>query len=118
MILIAIYLHALSHFHQIAIHTHVQVAFSAHGLEEFTVVSFTATHQWGEDKNLFTLVAIQNHVEHFLFRIFHHFLARHVTIGFTSTCKEQTYVVVDLCGGTDSGTGILVGGFLLDTDHG
>ena len=116
MVLITVHFHTAHNLLQLTIDADVQVTLTAHGLEEFAVVTFTTLHQRGEDEDTMAGIVVEDHVEHLFFRVFHHLLASSVTVGLAGTGKEQTHVVVDFGGGADGGTGILIGGLLFDAD--
>ena len=118
VVLVTIHLHASRDLHEFTIDADIQVTLAAHRLEEFTVVTLTAAHQWGEDEDLLTRIVMEDHVEHLLLRVFHHLLTSGITVSLTRTGKEQTHIVVDLGGGTYRRTGVLVGGLLFDADDG
>ena len=118
VVLVAIYLHAACDLQQLSIHADIQIALTAHRLEEFTIVAFSAAHQRGEDIDGFTGIVVHDHVEHFLLGIFHHLLTGGIAVGLSGPGKEQTQVIVDLSSGANGGTWILVSGLLLDADDG
>ena len=117
MVLVAVHLHALPDLHNLTIHAHGQVALTAHGLEEFAVVSLTTPYQRGQDEYLVSCIVALNHLQHALLRIFHHRFARHVAKRLARACKEQSQVVVYLRGGAHRRARVLVCGLLFDTDH-
>ena len=63
-------------------------------------------------------IIVGNHIEHSLFGITHHLLASSKAISASGSGKEQSHIVVDFGSCAYRRTGILVGGFLLDTDDG
>ena len=71
-----------------------------------------------QEQDLPILVFLQDKVYNLVLRIAHHLLPAQVRIGLTGTGKEQTEIIVDLCRGSYRGTGILIGGLLLDGDDG
>ena len=117
MVLVTINLHATCDFEHLTIHTNVQIALTAHRLEELPIVTFTAAHQGSEDIDGLAGIIAHDHVEHFLLGIFHHLLASGIAVGLTGTGKEQSHIVIDLGGGANGGAWVLISGLLLDTDH-
>ncbi len=63
-------------------------------------------------------IVVEDHLQDALLGVLHHLLTGGVAVGTASTGKEQTEVVVDLCGGADGGARVLVGGLLLNADDG
>ena len=118
MVLVAINLHATGDFHHLPVDTDVQITLTAHSLEEFTVMTLTTANEWSQDKDTMTCIVVEDHINHLLFCILHHLLTSSIAVSTSGTGKEQTQVVVDLCCRANSRTGILIGGFLLDTDNG
>ena len=116
MVFVAIHFHASDDLHDFPVNTYVKIAFAAHGFEQFTIVAFTAVYQWGKDIDPLSLIIVKDHVDHFLFGIFHHFLAGLITICFSGTGIEQTQIVVDFCRGAYGRAGIPVGGLLFNAD--
>ena len=117
VVLVTIYLHATGNLHQLTIDTDIQVALPAHRLEEFAVVTLAASDEWGEDEDFFVRIVVEDHVEHLLLRIFHHFLACGITVGTSCTGKEQTHIVIDFRRGANGGTWVLISGLLFDADN-
>ena len=118
MVLVAIHLHAALYLHDGAVHADIEVAFAAHGLEEFAVVSLAVADQRRQNVDAAVLIVASDHLQHLLLGVFHHFLARHITVCRAGARVEQTQVVVHLGGGAHGGTRVLVGRLLLDADHG
>ena len=118
MVLVAVHLHASDNLLHLAVYPYVQVALAAHGLEELTIVTLTTADERGQDKDLPTGIVVDDHVKHFLLRIFHHLLTSGIAIGLTGPGEEQTQVVVYLRRRAHRGARVLVGGLLLDTDDG
>ena len=116
MVLVTIDLHAACDLQQLTINADVEITFAAHRLEELTIVTFTTAHQGCQDIDRLAGIVVHDHVEHLLLGIFHHLLTSGVAVGLTCAGKEQTQVVIDLSGGANGGTRILVGGLLLDAD--
>ena len=116
MVPVAVDFHASDNFLDFTIYSNVQIAFTPHGFEEFTIVTLTTAYQRSEDENPFSLIVMEDHIDDLLFGIFHHLLASHVAICLACTGKEQSQIVVDLGCSAYSRTGITVGGLLLDTD--
>ena len=94
----------------------MEIALTAHGLEEFTVVPLTTLDQWCQNENLLARIVLLYHLNDLLFGIFHHGLARDIAERLSGTGKEQTHIVVNLRGGAHGRARILVGGLLLDAD--
>ena len=118
VIFIAIHFHAAYNFLHLSVYPDVQIAFAAHRLEKFAVVTLSAAYQRSQDENLVPIVVVQDHVEHLFLSIFHHLLARHVAICLSGSGKEQTHVVVYFGSGADGGARIAVGGLLVYADDG
>ena len=118
VVLVAVEFHALHRLAQFAVHAHREKALLAHGLEEFLVMSFARAHQRREQQHLAPFVVREEHVHDFLFRIFHHRLARHVAVCRGGAGEEQAQEVVDFGNGAHGGARVAVGGLLLDADHG
>ena len=116
VILVSVQLHAGDGFHHLSVHPHVQVAFLTHLLEEFLVMSLAVAHQRSQQVDAFTLVFFQDKVQYLLLGVLHHLLAAQVGVGHARPGKEQTQVVIYLGRGAHGGTGILIGGLLLDGD--
>ena len=118
VVLVAVYLHAARDLHQLAVDADVQVSLAAHRLEELAVVALAASHQGGEDEYALGGILVEDHVDDALLGVFHHLLAGGVAVGAAGAGEEQAQVVVDLGGRPDGRARILVGGFLLNADHG
>ena len=118
VVLVAVDLHSALYFLHLSVDTNIEVSLAAHAFEEFAIVALSVPDQRGKYEDAFSLVVVVDHLDHLLFGVLHHQLARHVAVGLAGTGKEQTEIVVDLGGGAYGGTGILVGGFLLDADDG
>ena len=88
VVLVSVHLHALGQLHDVAVHTHMQIALSTHRLEQLPVVALTALHQRRQHQNLAALVVVQNHVDNLLLRVFHHRLAGHVAVRPAGTGKQ------------------------------
>ena len=116
MILVTIHLHASHNLLHLSINPDVQIPFTAHGLKEFAIVTFTASDEWSQDENLLAGIVAENHINHFLLRILHHLLTCGIAVSPAGTGKEQTHIVVDLSGGPNCRSRILVGRLLLDAD--
>ena len=118
VVFVAVEFHALHRLAQFAVHAHREKAFLAHGLEEFLVMSLSCAHQRREQQHFAPFVVREQHVHDFLFRIFHHRLARHVAVGRGGAGEEQAQEVVDFGNGAHGGARVAVGGLLLDADYG
>ena len=75
-------------------------------------------NQWSEDVNAAVGIAVENHFDNFLFRIFYHFFACCIAVSCSGTCVEQTQIIVNLSGSTHGRAWIFIGGFLFDADNG
>ena len=117
VVLITVNLHALHYLQHLSVNSNMHVTLTAHAFEELAVMTFTTAYYRSKNVNLMSGVVVCNHVEHTLFGITYHLLAGSKAIGATGTGKEQSHVVVNLGGGSYRRTGILVGGFLFDTDY-
>ena len=118
MVAVAVNPHPLHHFLNLAVHSHVKVAFAADRLEEFLVMSLSVLHLGRKQIDFVALVVLQQEIQDLLFGIFYHFLSRDVREGLARPCKEQTQEVINLRGGAHGASGVLVGGFLFNADYG
>ena len=116
MIFVSVHLHASHNLLHLSVNADVQIPFTTHGFKEFTIVTLTASDERCQDKDLLAGIVVENHFNHFLLRVLHHLFACGIAIGLASTGKKQTHIVVDLCCSANSGTWILVGRLLFDTD--
>ena len=116
--LVTVNLHALFDFQHLAIHSDVQIAFTAQTVEEFTIMSLTTAHQWSQNQYLASHIVLGNHLNDLLFRIFHHRLARFIAVSLACAGKKQTHIVVDLSRRSYGRTRILVRRLLLNADDG
>ena len=116
MILVTIYFHPSHNLLHLSVNADVQITLTSHGLKEFTVVTLTASDERSQNENLLASIVVENHFNYFFLCVFYHFFTSGITIGFASTGKEQTHIVVDLRCSANSGTWILVGRLLFDTD--
>lgn len=89
------------------LHVHRDILF-AYLLEQFFIMSFTSTYQWGENINLLALIIFQNKIENLLFSVLHHSLTRKIRIGYTGTCIKQTQIIINFRCCADCRTGILI----------
>lgn len=80
-------------------------------------MAFALSYQRGKDESLLALILTEYQVYDLLFRIFHHFLTRKITVGCSGTGVEQAQVVINLCCCAYSGPRVFVGGLLLDAYH-
>ena len=118
VVLVAVNLHASDNLFDLSVYTNVQIAFATHRFEQFAIMTFSAAYQWGKNEDALSLIVVENHVDHLLLCIFHHFLAGHIAVGLSGTGIEETQIVVDLSGSAYGRTGIAVGGLLFDADDG
>ena len=118
VVLVPVYLHATHNLLHHSVNANVQVAFLAHALEEFAVMSFSVANEWSQYQYALALIFFENHPDHTLLGVFHHLLARHVAVSRCRTCIEHAQVVVDFCGGTYCRAWVLVGSLLFDADDG
>ena len=79
VIAIAVELHAVSQFGELAIDPYIEITLLAQILEEFLIVSLTILDDRGEDGDLATLILLRDHIDDLLTRIFHHLLAGDIT---------------------------------------
>ena len=100
VVLVAIHLHASGDVQQFTIDTDIEVSLAAHTLEKFAVMTFSVADEWGKDIDGAFLVVVLNHLHHLFLRVSHHLFARHIAVGCSSPCKQQSQVVVDFSGGT------------------
>ena len=101
VILVAIHFHALYNVEHLTIYTDMQIAFAAHTLEQFAVMTFTTANEWCQDVDFMTGIVVRNHIQHTLFSVAYHLLACSKAIGSTGSGKEQTQIVVNLGGSTN-----------------
>ena len=118
MVLVTVDLHATGNLLYLSVYTDMEVSFSSHTLEKLTVMTLTTSYHRGKDENLLPGIVVHDHLDDFLFRVFHHRLPRHITVSLTGTGKEQSHIVIDLRSGTYGRAGVFVGGLLLNTDDG
>ena len=78
VVAVAVNPHPLHHFLNLAVHSHIKVAFAADRLEEFLVVSLSVLHLGRKQIDLVALVVLQQEIQDLLFGIFYHFLSRGV----------------------------------------
>ena len=81
-------------------------------------MSLALSDEGSQKINGLSRIIVAYHVDDFLFGVFHHFLARHIAVRRSRTCKEQAQIVVDFGGSTHCRPGILVGGLLFNADDG
>ena len=101
VILVAVELHALRKFAQLAIYADVEKTFFANVLKKFLIVTLTIAHQGRKQIDFMTVVVVEHHVEDTFLRIFHHGFAREVGVSLSGSGVEQTQEVVDFCDGSD-----------------
>ena len=118
VVLVAVHFHAAHYLVHLAVDADVEIALATHRLKQLAVVALAAAHQGSQNQNFPARIVVGYQVDDFLLGVFHHRLARDIAVGTSGAGIEQTHVVVDLSGGTYRGTGILIGGFLLDADDG
>ena len=116
VVLVSVQLHAGQGFAHLAVHTDVEVAFLAHLLEEFLVMSLAITHQGSQDINALALVVAQDKLDNLLLGVLHHLLAGQVGIGVSRPGIEQAEEVINLGRGAHGGARVLVRGLLFDGD--
>ena len=97
MVLISVYLHALCKLTNFPVNTYVEVALSAHLVEELTVVTLSVSHQGSKDVDSSVEIVRENHVDDFLLCVFHHLLSRTPRISHSSTSIKQAEEIVDFC---------------------
>ena len=117
MIFISIYFHPSYNFFQFAVYANIKISLATHTLKQLTIMSFTLAYQWSKNENTLIRIITENHCDNFLFGIFHHLLARRITISRSGTGIEQTKIVVYLGSCAHGRTWILVSCFLLDANH-
>ena len=116
VVLVSVQLHAGQGFAHLAIHADVEVAFLAHLLEEFLVMSLAVAHQGSQDVDALVLVVAQDKLDNLLLGVLHHLLAGQVGVGFSRPGIKQAEEVVNLGRGAHGGARVLVRGLLLDGD--
>ena len=77
----------------------MHVTLAAHAFEQLAIMTLAPPHNGSQDKNLLAGIVVGDHLDDFLFRVFHHRFAGHIAIGTTGTGKEQSQIVIDLGGG-------------------
>ena len=117
MVLITIQLHAGQCLTYLTVYTYIEISFFAYLLEQFFIMSFTSTYQWGENINLLALIIFQNKIENLLFSVLHHSLTRKIRIGYTGTCIKQTQIIINFRCCADCRTGILIRRFLFNRNN-
>ena len=70
-----------------------------------------------QDKDALVEISLVNGLRNLFLGIFHHLFATCVAISISSTCKEQSQIVVDFRNRANRRTRVLVGGLLLDADN-
>lgn len=118
MVFVSVGLHAACDLFDLAVHADIKVAFAAQALEELAVVAFALADEGRKDIHCLVGIVVEDHVDDFLLRVFHHLLSAEIAVGRTGACVEQSEVVVDLRRGAHCGAWILVCCFLLDADDG
>ena len=81
-------------------------------------MSLAVLHQWGEEINFASVVAVENHADDFLFGVFHHRLAGEVAACLSYTGEQEAQEIVDFGCGAYGASWIAVDGFLLNGNHG
>ena len=117
VVLVSINFHSAHNLLYLTVYAYVEITLSAHTLKKFAIVAFPLTDKWGEEVDTLAHIVIENHVNDLFFGIFHHFLSAHIAVGRTRPCIQQAQVVIHLCRGSDSRTGIFVGCLLFDADN-
>ena len=100
--------------HPLAVHTRLQVALLGHGFKELAVMPLSGPHDGGEQRDALSGEALQNLRPNLIVRVADHGLVGRQRIGRRGARVEQAQEVVDLCDGADRGSGISVGGLLLN----
>ena len=118
VVFVSVKLHAARNLLYLFVHADIEVAFLAHILEKLAVVTFSVSHQWGEDKDTLAGICSEYHVYHLLLGIFHHLLAGDVAICCAGTGIQQTEEVVNLSCGTHRRAWVFVCCLLFDAYHG
>ena len=80
-------------------------------------MSLALLHQGGQEVDTVVGIVTEQQFDDLLLGIFHHFLTAGIRIGFAGSRIEQAEEVVDFGDRADGGTGIFVGGLLLNADH-
>ena len=116
MILVTVQLHSVNDFLDFSVNPHIQIAFLAHLLEKFLIMSLTGPHQRCQDENTFSFIIAVNQIQNLLFRILHHLLTGEIGISRTCPGIQQTEIIINLSSCPYGRTGILVCGLLFDGD--
>ena len=118
MVLVAVQLHVGQEFLHLPVNAGIEVAFLAHALQKFAVVSLAVLHHGGKDVDTPSLVPLQQKGHNLFLGVADHLLSAHIGVGLAHTGIEQAEEVVNLGGGAHGGARIAVGGLLLYTDDG
>ena len=117
MILVAVQLHAGKSLTHLTVYADIEITFLPDLLEQFLIMSFTATYQRSKNINTFSFIIIQNKIKDLLFGVFHHFLTGNIRISLTGTSVQQTKIIVYFRCRTYGGTRIFIGCLLLNGNH-
>ena len=118
VVLVAVQLHVGQEFLHLPVNASIEVAFLAHALQKFAVVSLAVLHHGGKDVDTPSLVPLQQEGNNLFLGVADHLLSAHIGIGLAHTGIEQAEEVVNLGGGAHGGAWIAVGGLLLYADNG
>ena len=116
MILVAIHLHACNDLLNDTIHAYIKIALATYGVEEFLIVTLAILNERSQQINLFAHEVLEEKIQNLLLSILHHPFTCDIRESLTHTGIEETEEIINLCACPYCRTGILVRGFLLDTD--
>ena len=82
MAFVAVNLIAWLKLNHLAVNAGIDEALAADGVEEFAVVALAVAYQWSKDVDFVAGIVVAEHLNDFLFGVFHHALAGGIGIGF------------------------------------
>ena len=96
MIFVSVEFHSVNNLLNLAVDPYGQIAFAAHGIEKFAVMTLSATHE--RRKNIDSRIVIfrVNEVVNLVFSIFYHLLAADVRVSLAGTGKKKSEIIVNL----------------------
>ena len=116
--LVTVEAHTGRNLADLAVNTGIDIPLFGQRLEQFAVMPLAAFDDGSHQGDLAPREARHDEPGDLLVGIMHHLLTRDGRIGTRRARVEQAQEIVDLGHGTHRGTGIFVGGLLLDGDHG
>ena len=88
MVLVAVDLHATCKLLYFSIYADVQIAFAAHLLKEFSVMTFAVADERRKNVYLSVLIIGHDHIHHFFLGVFHHLFTTHIRVRLACTGIE------------------------------